>query len=82
MNFYVYQYATSFTAAVTLANKIYDGDIKTRDNYLEFLKLGCTKNPIDSLKVAGIDMTDEKVLDDAIKYMNDLMNMYEDLQRK
>ena len=80
LNFYVYQYATSFTAAISLANKIYDGDIETRDKYLEFLKLGCTKNPIDSLKVAGIDMTTNKVLDDAIKFMDELLEMYEELQ--
>ncbi len=80
LNFYVYQYATSFTAAISLANKIYDGDNKVRDKYLEFLKLGCTKNPIDSLKVAGIDMTTNKVLDDAIKFMDELLEMYEELQ--
>ncbi len=80
LNFYVYQYATSFMAAIALANKIYEKDEKTRDNYLEFLKLGCTLNPIDSLKVAGIDIADSKVLDDAIAFMNELLKMYEELQ--
>ena len=79
MNFYVYQYATGFTAAVKLANEIYNGNIETRDNYLEFLKLGCTKNPIDSLKVAGVDMTSSDVLDDAIKFMDELIDEYEKL---
>ena len=79
MNFYVYQYATGFTAAVKLANEIYNGNTTVRDNYLEFLKLGCTKNPIDSLKVAGIDMTSSGVLDDTIKFMDDLINQYEEL---
>ncbi len=80
MNFYVYQYATSFTAAITLANKIYEGDQDTLKKYLEFLKLGCTKDPVASLKVAGIDMTSSKVMDDAILYMDKLLEMYEDLQ--
>ncbi len=79
MNFYVYQYATAFASAISLANKIYDGDKKVRDNYLEFLKLGCTKNPIDSLKVAGIDMTKNEVYDNAIKFMDELTSKYETL---
>lgn len=80
MNFYVYQYATGFAAAVKLANEIYEGNKTTRDNYLEFLKLGCTKNPIDSLKVAGVDMTSNEVLDDAMKFMDELILEYEELQ--
>ncbi len=80
MNFYVYQYATGFTAAVKLANAIYDGDKDIRDKYLEFLKLGCTKNPIESLKIAGVDMTSSKVFDDAIIFMDKLIKDYEELQ--
>lgn len=79
MNFYVYQYATGFAASISLANKIYEGDIKVRDSYLEFLKLGSTKNPIDSLKVAGVDMTKTKVFDDAIKFMDKLIDDYSNL---
>ncbi len=79
MNFYVYQYATSFTAAVILAKKIYEGE-DTLNKYLEFLKLGCTKDPIASLKVAGLDMTSSKVMDEAISFMDELLKMYEELQ--
>ncbi len=79
MNFYVYQYATGFAAAVYLANKIYAGDKKVRDKYLEFLQLGCTKNPIDSLKVAGVDMTNAKVIDEALGFMKDLIKEYREL---
>jgi oligoendopeptidase F len=77
MNFYVYQYATGFTAAVYLANAIYDNNKEIRDKYLEFLKLGSTKNPIDSLKVAGVDITSESVFNSAIKYMDKLIKDYE-----
>ena len=45
-----------------------------RDNYLKFLTLGCTLNPIDSLKVSGIDMTSDTVINDATKYMEELLN--------
>ena len=80
MNFYVYQYATGFTAAVKIANAIYEGDKTIRDKYLEFLKLGCTKNPIDSLKVAGIDITSSDVFDDTMTFMDKLIEDYEELQ--
>ncbi len=79
MNYYVYQYATGFAAAINIANKIYDGDEVARDNYLKFLKLGCTKNPIASLKVAGLDMESEEVMDNAIKFMDELIDEYEKL---
>ena len=80
MNYYVYQYATGFAAAVNIANKIYEGDKKTQENYLAFLKLGCTKNPLNSLKVAGVNMESEEVMNYAIKFMNDLIVEYEQLQ--
>ncbi len=79
-NYYVYQYATGFAAAINIANKIYDGDIEARDKYLKFLKLGCTKNPVLSLKVAGIDIESEEVMDNAIVFMDKLINQYQDLQ--
>lgn len=72
-NFYVYQYATGFAAAVKIANQIYAGDEQMKNDYLEFLKLGATLNPIESLKVSNIDITSEEVIDDAISYMKDLV---------
>ena len=79
MNFYVYQYATAYAAAIKIAMDILDGKEDARDNYLAFLKLGCTKNPIDSLKVAGVDMTKEETLNDAFVYFNGLVNELEEL---
>ena len=73
-NYYVYQYATGFAAAIKIANQIYSGNEEMRDNYLKFLTLGCTLNPIDSLKVSGIDMTSDTVINDATKYMEELLN--------
>ena len=74
MNFYVYQYATAYAAAIKIAMDILNGKDHARENYLEFLKLGCTKTPIDSLKIAGVDMTKEETLEDAFVYFNDLVN--------
>lgn len=80
MNFYVWEYATGFAAAVKIANDIYDGNIERKEKYLKFLGLGSTKKPIPSLKVVGIDMTKNEVMDDAIKFMEKLLKEYKSLQ--
>lgn len=55
-NFYVYQYATGISAALHLAEKVCSGDAQDRQAYLNFLKAGSSKYPIDILKIAGVDM--------------------------
>lgn len=55
-NFYVYQYATGISAALSLADLVTKGGAKERDAYLNFLKSGCSRYPIDTLKLAGVDM--------------------------
>ena len=47
----------------------------------EFLKLGCTKTPVDSLKVAGVDMTQKETLNDAFAYFDDLVNELKELYK-
>ena len=74
MNFYVWKYATSFAASVYIANEIYDGNTTLRDKYLEFLKLGCTKTPIESLKLVGLDMSKPDVIEKSIDFMNELLD--------
>ena len=80
-NYYVYQYATGFAAAVKIANQIYDGDEEMKNSYLEFLKLGATLNPIESLKVSNIDITSEGVINDAISYMKELVEEIKNLSK-
>lgn len=80
-NYYVYQYATGFAAAVKIANQIYDGDEEMKNSYLEFLKLGATLNPIESLKVSNIDITSEGVINDAISYMKELVEEIKSLSK-
>lgn len=55
-NFYVYQYATSFTASTALSEKVLKGSEEDRKNYLNFLASGSTKYPVDLLIDAGVDM--------------------------
>ena len=56
--FYVYKYATSFAAAQYLANRILSGDPKAKEDYIHFLKGGCSDDPNELLKKAGVDLTD------------------------
>lgn len=80
-NFYVYQYATGYAAALKIAHDIILGTPKALDNYLKFLKLGSTKSPVESLRVAGIDIKDSKIYDEIFvyfdKYLQDLRSLYE-----
>ncbi|MBM3202128.1 MAG: oligoendopeptidase F family protein, partial [Chlamydiae bacterium] len=55
-NFYVYQYATGMSAAHALVEKVRKEGESARDNYLKFLSSGCSKYPIELLKIAGVDM--------------------------
>lgn len=67
MFYYVYQYATGFSSAVTLSNNILHGSKKDTINYLDFLKAGNSAYPLEILKRAGVDMTKK---DDLQKAMN------------
>jgi oligoendopeptidase F len=78
-DFYVFQYATSFTAAEALSAKVMAGDQAAIKRYLTFLGSGGSKYPIDLLKEAGVDMTTDEPLDLTIKKMNAVMDEMEKL---
>jgi oligoendopeptidase F len=78
-DFYVFQYATSFTAAEALSSKVLAGDKEATKRYLTFLAAGGSKYPIDLLKDAGVDMTTDEPLDLTIKRMNEVMDEMEKL---
>jgi oligoendopeptidase F len=81
-DFYVFQYATSFTASLALAEKVMAGDAAAKQRYLAFLSSGGSKYPIDLLKEAGVDMTTDEPLDLTIRRMNQLMDEMEKLLAK
>lgn len=56
-NFYVYQYATGVSAALALAERVSAGNHVEREEYLSFLKSGCSRYPLETLKLAGVDMS-------------------------
>lgn len=55
--FYVYKYATGMSAAIALSRRVLDGGQQELDDYLSFLSGGCSKDPLDLLKNAGVDMS-------------------------
>src|SRR5215472_13001477 len=76
-DFYVFQYATSFTASEALAAKVKAGDPAATKRYLSFLSAGGSKDPIDLLKDAGVDMTTDEPLDLTVASMNRVMDEME-----
>ena len=75
-NFYVYKYATGLSYACNIVNNILSGKENAVKNYINFLKCGRTKNPRDSLLVAGVDITKKEVVDNAIKMFDDILNEF------
>ncbi len=78
-NFYVFQYATSFTASSALAEKVLADDPSATKRYLTFLSAGGSKYPIDLLKDAGVDMTTNEPLRLTLQKMNRVMDEMEKL---
>ena len=76
-DFYMYKYATGLSAACYIVESILSGKANARENYLEFLKQGSRLAPNDELKIAGVDLTDKKVYESAIKMFEDLTEEFE-----
>jgi oligoendopeptidase F len=78
-DFYVYQYATSYAAAVAISRKILEGDKEALDRYLRFLGAGDSDYPINLLKNAGVDMTSPEPINETIKLFASLVDQMEKL---
>lgn len=81
-NFYVYQYSTSFTASMCLAEKVLNKEPGALDNYIKFLSSGCSDYSIELLKKAGVDMTSSEPFDKTIIAMNKVMDEIEKILDK
>ena len=77
-DFYVYKYATGLSAATYIVKNILNGKDGAVDSYIEFLKCGGRLSPLESLKVAGVDLTDKKVVDSALDEFKSIINMYKE----
>jgi oligoendopeptidase F len=81
-NFYVYQYSTSFTASVSLAEKVINKEEGALEKYMKFLSSGGSDYPIELLKQAGVDMTSSEPFDKTIKAMDKIMDEIESILDK
>ena len=78
-NYYVFQYATGYSAAIALSRKILrEGEGAVKD-YIGFLSGGCSKSPIDLLKGAGVDMTSPEPVNQALQLFGELLDEMEAL---
>ncbi len=81
-NFYVYQYATGFSAAIALSQKIlHEGESAVSAYKKNFLSAGCSKDPVSILKDAGVDMSTKKPIEEALQLFDSLIDEMEALMR-
>lgn len=78
-NYYVYQYATGFSAATALSKQILDEGKPAVDRYIDFLKAGSSDYPIEVLKKAGVDMTSKTPIEEACKVFEEKLTEMENL---
>ena len=77
--FYVYKYATGLSAAIALSQRVINGGAKELDDYLSFLKGGCSKYPLDLLRDAGVDLEKPEPVDTALKRFASLVEELDSL---
>jgi oligoendopeptidase F len=77
--FYVYKYATGLSAAIALVERVTGGGQKELNDYLGFLKGGCSKYPLDLLRGAGVDMEQPAAVDTALGYFERLVGELDEL---
>lgn len=78
-NYYVYQYATGFSAATALSKQILEEGQPAVERYIDFLKAGSSDYPIEVLKKAGVDMTSSKPIEEALKVFEEKLNEMEEM---
>ena len=75
--FYVYQYATGYSAAIAIAAGILKGDKAVKEGYKKFLSGGSSLHPIDLLKLCRIDMEKREVVQSALNVFNGLLDEWD-----
>ena len=78
-NFYVFQYATGFSAAIALSQKILNEGENAVKDYIKFLSGGCHTDPISLLKIAGVDMNSPEPVSNALKLFGELIDEMDEL---
>jgi oligoendopeptidase F len=72
--FYVYKYATGLSAAIALSQRVVNGGRRELDDYLSFLRGGCSKFPLDLLRAAGVDMETSEPVETALVHFGRLVD--------
>lgn len=80
--FYVYKYATGLSAAIALSRRVLRGGETEQQDYLNFLKSGGSRYPLESLKLAGVDMAQPEPIISAMNYFRDLLKEFKTLTGK
>ena len=78
-SFYVYQYATGYSAATAISKKILDEGAPARDAYIEFLKSGSCDYPVELLKIAGVDMESREPVNMAMETFKNIVEEFKGL---
>ena len=78
-NFYVFQYATGYSAAIALSERILNGGEEAVRDYLKFLSSGSSTDPISLLKIAGVDMSSPEPINAALRVFDSLIKEMEEL---
>ena len=81
-DYYVFQYATGYSAAIALSRRILSEGEPAVEDYIRFLSGGCSKSPIDLLKDAGVDMTSAEPVEQAIALFGELLDEMESLMEE
>jgi oligoendopeptidase F len=78
-NYYVYQYATAYSAAVALSRKVLSGGENDREQYLDILRSGCSRYPVQTVGLGGVDMASSGPMKDVVALFGSLMDQVESL---
>jgi oligoendopeptidase F len=78
-NYYVYQYATAYSAAVALSRKVLAGGTADREQYLDILRSGSSRYPVETILLGGVDMTTSGPMEDVIALFGALIDQTEEL---
>ena len=79
--FYVYKYATGYSAAVAISNTLINEGIDARNAYIDFLAAGDSDYPIELLKGAGVDMSNSEVVESALNTFENLIDQLDELTK-
>ncbi len=77
--FYVYKYATGLSAAIALSHRVLEGGASELNDYMSFLRGGCSKYPLDLLRDAGVDMEQPDAVNTALEHFGHLVDELDDL---